>query len=98
MDEVGENMVIESKYEIGQQVWDVYRDKNQIIVQKDTLMEIVYSEKDGVLYMLSICEEVKEKDVITIDDFAGLVHRIVEIQKEIDKENKEFVEYAQFKE
>lgn len=38
-------MVIESKYDIGQVIWDIYRNGKEIIVRKDKIVEVVYNEE-----------------------------------------------------
>ena len=44
-------MVIESKYDIGQEIWDIYRNGKEIIVRKDKIVEVVYNEeKRNIIY------------------------------------------------
>ena len=81
-------MVIESKYDIGQEIWDIYRNGKEIIVRKDKIVEVVYNEEKGILYMLSICDDIEEKDVIPVDDSVALLRKLYDLQKEIDNDEK----------
>ena len=44
-------MDIKTKYEIGQRVWFVYRDKEEVRVFDDVIIEIVVDEKRTSLYV-----------------------------------------------
>ena len=81
-------MVIESKYDIGQEIWDVYRNGKEIIVRKDEITEVVYNEEKGILYMMSVCDDIEEKDVIPVDDSVALLRRVYDLQKEIDSDEE----------
>jgi hypothetical protein len=81
-------MVIESKYDIGQEIWDIYRDGKEIIIRKDKIVEVIYNEEKGILYMLSICDDIEEKDVITVDDSVALLRKVYDLQKEIDSDEE----------
>jgi hypothetical protein len=81
-------MVIESKYDIGQEIWDIYRDGREIIIRKDKIVEVIYNEEKGILYMLSICDDVEEKDVIAVDDSVALLKKMYDLQREIDNDEK----------
>lgn len=81
-------MVIESKYDIGQEIWDVYRNGKEIIVRKDEITEVVYNEEKGILYMMSVCDDIEEKDVIAVDDSVALLRKVYDLQREIDDEGK----------
>lgn len=81
-------MVIESKYDIGQEIWDVYRDGREIIIRKDKIGEVVYNEEKGIVYMLNICEDIEEKDVIAVDDSVALLRKVYDLQKEIDSDEE----------
>ena len=44
-------MVIESKYDIGQEIWDIYRDGREVTIRKDKIVEVVYNEeKRNIIY------------------------------------------------
>ena len=81
-------MVIESKYDIGQEIWDIYRDGKEIIIRKDKITEVILNEEKGILYMLSICEDIEEKDVIAVDDSVALLRKVYDLQKEIDSDEE----------
>ena len=45
------NMIIESKYDIGQEIWDICRNGKEIIIRKDKIVEVVYNEeKRNIIY------------------------------------------------
>jgi hypothetical protein len=81
-------MVIESKYDIGQEIWDVYRNGKEIIVRKDKIVEVIYNVEKGILYMMSVVDEIEEEKVIAIENVTGLAKKIIELQREIDDEEK----------
>ena len=81
-------MVIESKYDIGQEIWDIYRHCKEIIIRKDKIVEVVYNVEKGLLYMLSICDDIEEKDVIAVDDSVALLRKMYDLQKEIDSDEE----------
>lgn len=82
------NMVIESKYDVGQMIWDIYKEGNEIKIRKDEIVEIIYNEEKGILYMLGICDDIEEKDVIPVDDSVALLRRVYDLQKEIDSDEE----------
>lgn len=81
-------MVIESKYDIGQEILDIYRDGKEVIIRKDKIIEVIYNEEKGILYMMSVCDDIEEKDVIAVDDSAALLRKVYDLQREIDDEGK----------
>lgn len=81
-------MVIESKYDIGQEIWDVYRDGKEIIVRKDEITEVVYNGEKGILYMMSVVDEIEEDKVIPFNDTVKLIRKIMEIDREIEEEEE----------
>ena len=81
-------MVIESKYDVGQEVWSVWRRGRDIMINKDKLVEIIYNEEKRILYMLSICDDIEEKDVIPLEDTVKLLKEIIRLQEEIDNEER----------
>ena len=82
-------MVIESKYDIGQEIWDVYRDGKEIIIRKDEIIEVVYNGEKGILYMMSVVDEIEEDKAIPINDNVKLIRKIIELQREIDDEERQ---------
>ena len=82
------NMVIESKYDIGQEIWDIYRDGREIVIRKDKIVEVVYNEEKGILYMMSVCDDIEEKEVIALDDSVALLKKVYDLQREIDNDEE----------
>lgn len=71
-------MNIKTKFEIGQIVYAVFREENEIWVKvfDDVVTEIVISE-DGITYYLEkMCEEFKEEDLVPIHNSEALTDRI----------------------
>ena len=81
-------MVIESKYDIGQEIWDIYRDGREIVIRKDKIVEVIYNEEKGILYMMSVCDDIEEKNVIAVNDSTALLRKVYDLQKEIDNDEK----------
>ena len=38
--------------------------------------------------MLSICEDIEEKDIIPVDDSVALLRKVYDLQKEIDSDEE----------
>lgn len=80
-------MNIKTKFEIGQIVYVVFREDNEVWVKvfDDAIQEIVIGE-DGVTYYLTkICEEFKEEDLIPINNSEALTDRIDYLLKGSDQ-------------
>ena len=57
-------MKIETKYEIGQRIWIVYKHKGEVQVYCEPILEIVF-EKDRYYYATNSCyDEIAEEDII----------------------------------
>ena len=87
-------MVIESKYDIGQEIWDIYRDEREVIIRKDKIVEVIYNEEKGILYMMSVCDDIEEKDVIPVDDSVALLRKVYDLQREIDEDEQKAKDIA----
>lgn len=75
-------MKIETKFNIGERIWVVYKEKGEVSVYSDTISEIGINES-GCLYWLkdSDCLELKEEDIISYDDTEELLERIIMFDK-----------------
>ena len=61
-------MKIETKYEIGQRIWIVYKHKGEVQVYCEPILEIVF-EKDRYYYATNSCyDEIAEEDIIIEDE------------------------------
>lgn len=79
-------MLIETKYEIGQKIWIVYKNKGEVCLYCEAIEEIVF-EKEGFFYMTEHSfDEIQEKDVILENDKDKLFEAIQKIMKEIEEE------------
>ena len=75
-------MKIETKYEIGEHIWFIYENKDEVCVYDDYIAWISY--EDELLYGLKeSCNDIKEEDVILYDDTEGLAKKIKEVMEEI---------------
>ena len=79
-------MKIETKYEIGQKIWIVYKDdKSEICLYCEAISEIAFNTKE-LCYITYSCNEIQEKDVILENDKDKLFEAIQKIMKEIEEE------------
>lgn len=77
-------MKIETKYEIGDHIWVVYKHEGEVQVYDDRIVnilinedkELIYSPKEGY-------EEFYEDDIILYDDLIGLGNRVKKLMNEI---------------
>lgn len=82
-------MFIQSKYEIGQRVWVIYRHKSEVCVYDDYIIEICVG-KDELCYMLrDYCDDVSEENIIPYEETDKLVEKIKQIAEEIKNEEEE---------
>ena len=82
-------MEIKTKYEIGQRVWIVYRNRGEVCVCDDYIIEICVG-KDRLCYMLEdYCDDVAEENIILYDETDKLVEKIKQIAEEIKNEEEE---------
>lgn len=79
-------MKIETKYEIGQKIWIVYKNKGEVCLYCEAILEIAF-DKNGFWYTTeNSYDEIKEKDVILENDKDKLFEAIQKIMKEIEEE------------
>lgn len=72
-------MKIETKYDIGQHIWVVYKYREEISVYDDYIVEITVG-KDCVEYLSENCDaSYKEDEIIVYEDANKLVEKIKEL-------------------
>lgn len=82
-------MEIKTKYEIGQKIWIVYKNKGEVCMYCKAILDIVV-DKNGLVYSTEHSfDEVIEEDVILKDDKYKLFEKIKQLMKEIDEEENE---------
>ena len=85
-------MIISTKYELGQKVWIVYKNKGEVCVYDDYIEEICINN-DGLYYMLKEdCIDIAEKDIVLYEETDKLVEKIKQTMKDVrEKESEENV-------
>lgn len=79
-------MEIKTKYEIGQKIWIVYKNKGEVCMYCEPILDIVI-DRNGLVYDTeNSYDEIKEEDVILEDDRGKLFKKIKQLMKEIDEE------------
>lgn len=79
-------MEIKTKYEIGQKIWIVYKNKGEVCMYCEPILDIVI-DRNGLVYGTeNSYDEIKEEDVILEDDRGKLFKKIKQLMKEIDEE------------
>jgi len=82
-------MKIESKYNIGDRIWEIYENRGEVCVYDDIIAEIVVDE-DGIAYIVErACIDVKEDEIVLYADKESLVNKIIETMNEIHRKEKE---------
>ncbi len=79
-------MNIKTKFEIGQKIWIVYKNKGEVHMYCEPI-EYIDIDKNGLIYCTeNSYDEVKEEDVILEDDKDKLFNKVKQLMKEIDEE------------
>lgn len=79
-------MFIQTKYDIGQRIWIVYKHQGEVQVYCEPILEIVF-KKDSFFYTTnSYYDEIAEEDIILEDDKDKLYEKIRKMMKEIEEE------------
>lgn len=85
-------MTIKTKYEIGQKVWIVYKNKGEVCIFDEYIEEICINN-DGLYYMLKeACIDIAEEDIVLYEETDKLVEKIKQTMKDVrEKESEEKV-------
>lgn len=76
-------MVISTKFDIGEEVYAIYKESNEVHVFKDKISEIVISKEKQLYYLEKHdCEEYKEDELIKTSLTTNLINRIEELTRE----------------
>lgn len=81
-------MFIQPKYEIGQRVWIVYENRDEVCVYDDYIDEICIDDS-GLYYMLKEACIDREEDIVLYKDTDKLVEKIKQIMEDIRKKESE---------
>ncbi len=82
-------MNIKTKYEIGQRVWIVYKNKGEVCTYCEPIINIAIDENGFYYCTDNSYDEIKEEDIILEDDKDKLFNKIKRFMKEIDEEENE---------
>ena len=85
-------MIIQTKYEIGQKVWIVYKNKSEVCICDDYIEEIC-TNNDGLYYIIKeACIDIAEEDIVLYEETDRLVEKIKQTMKDVrEKESEENV-------
>ena len=81
-------MDIKTKYNLGQKIWIVYKNKGEVCMYCEAILDIVIDENGLVYSTEHSFGEVKEEEVILEDDKDKLFEKIKQLMKEIDEEER----------
>lgn len=81
-------MKIETKYEIGDKIWIVYEGNHVVELYDDVIAEIGVDEDKNIIYYTSLCEDLKEDEIILYDEKDKLLQTIKELMKNIKEKEK----------
>ena len=84
-------MKIETKYNIGDHIWNVYAHRGEVMLY-DAYIHSISIDKNGFLYYCNdgAYTEIEEEDIILYDEKDKLVAKIEQVMQEIhEREEKE---------
>lgn len=82
-------MEIKTKYEIGQKIWIVYKNKGEVCTYCEPIINLVIDENGFYYCTDNSYDEIKEENIITENDKDKLFEKIRQLMKEIDEEENE---------
>lgn len=72
-------MKFESKFALGEVVYVTYEEKSGILVELDTINEIVF-KKEGILYFTEHCyDQISESQIFKLDEFNKIKYLLIEV-------------------
>ena len=76
-------MVISTKFNIGEEVYAIYKENNEVHVFKDKISEIVISKEKQLYYLEKHnCDEWQENELVKTYSTTNLINRIEELTRE----------------
>ena len=76
-------MVISTKFNIGEEVYAIYKENNEIHLFKDKVKEILVSKEKQIYYLEKHnCDEWQEDELIKTYSATNLINRIEELTRE----------------
>lgn len=83
-------MKIESKYNIGDHIWVVYKERIEVHIFEDYISGISIEEDGKIFYYLkNTYEDIKEDEMILYDETDKLIAKIQELMKSINEREEE---------
>ena len=82
-------MEIKTKYEIGQKIWIVYKNKGEVCMYCEAITSIIVDKNDFFYCTDNFYDDIKEENIITENDKDKLFEKIKQLMKEIDEEENE---------
>ena len=81
-------MKIETKYEIGDKIWIVYKEKQSVGIYYDFIHEIAINKDNNIIYYTKYTEELEENEIILYHEKDKLLQKIEDLLKSEDKTNE----------
>ena len=79
-------MNIKTKYDIGQRIWIVYKNKGEVNLYCEPIINIVIDENRFYYCTDNSDDEIEEENIILEDDKDKLFNKVKQLMKEIDEE------------
>lgn len=80
-------MKIETKYDIGQRFWVIYKEHDHVAIY-DTEIQYIDFCKDGIRYVDKEYNDHEESEIVLYEDTEQMAERIKEILDEIEQEEE----------
>ena len=81
-------MKIETKYEIGDKIWIVYKEKQSVGIYYDFIYEIAVNKDNNIIYYTKYTEELEENEIILYHEKDKLLQKIEDLLKSEDKKDE----------
>ena len=79
-------MKLETKYEVGQRIWIVYEDKEEVHLYDDLIVNILINEDREIIYCTKEAyEELNEDEIILYEEAGKLINKIKELLNNVTK-------------
>lgn len=81
-------MTINTKFGIGDEVYIVYKENDEVKIFKDEIEEIVIYEVETCYYVRNSCEQIREDELIHIENRDKVIDKIDELLEECEEDNE----------
>ena len=81
-------MKIETKYNIGDHIWVVYKERATVGIYDEYINEIAINKNNQITYYMGNCEDFEEDKIILYEEKDKLLAQIEKLMEEINEEEK----------